>query len=370
MGEGQITVWCLLGKKAGDNTQVRALAEELGYGYEEKRITARPWELLTHLSGRASLAGIERAQSSDLEAPWPDLVITSGRRNESVARWIRQQSAGVTRLVHIGRPWAPLSAWDLVVTTPQYFLPQQDNILHNTLPLHRMPQQELQSAGERLLPRLAGLPRPWIAVLVGGDSGRFVMTAAKGARLGALASSLARAAGGSLLVSDSPRTPRRAGDALQAQLAGPHFCYRWGDAGDNPYHALLALADAFVVTGESMSMLGEAAATGRPLFIFDVGDGGAQWWRLPHSYRYKPLSYRFAMRFGPRRMRRDIGNIQGALVDAGKAQWLEPGMIAPVAAGLQAPDTMEQGAPEMVGGAAGEELQRAAQAVRRLVTAR
>ena len=30
MDEGSITVWCLLGKKAGDNTQVRALAEELG----------------------------------------------------------------------------------------------------------------------------------------------------------------------------------------------------------------------------------------------------------------------------------------------------------------------------------------------------
>jgi len=361
VGEGKIAVWCLLGRKAGDNTQVLALARELGFGFEEKRILARPWELLTHLSPGVTLAGIDRDNSSPLEAPWPDLVISAGRRNEPVARWIRQQSGGRTRLVHIGRPWAPPSTWDLVVTTAQYFLPEQDNILHNALPLHRLLPADLVSAGDSLRPRLAGLPRPWIAVLVGGDSGRFVMTVDKGRRLGALSSDLADAAGGSLLVSDSPRTPGPAGDALQAQLSAPHFCYRWGDAGTNPYHGLLALADAFVVTGESMSMLAEAAAMSRPLFIFDVGDGDAPWWSLLHNYRYKPLSHRFAMRFGPHRMRRDIGNIQGALFKAGTATRLEPGMIATAAASLKDP------AMPVTGPVVSEDLKRSAQAVRQLV---
>ena len=273
MVEGKITVWCLLGKKAGDNTQVRALADELGLGYEEKHIAARSWELLCHLGSGVTLAGIDRAASSELEAPWPDLVITAGRRNEPVARWIQRQSRGNTRLVHIGRPWAPLASWDLVVTTPQYFLPRQDNILHNTLPLQRMAREDLEPAGALLRPALADLPRPWIAVLVGGDSGRFVMTPEKGEQLGRLSQELAAASGGSLLVTDSARTPHAAGDALQAQLSGPHFCYRWHGGEDNPYRSLLALADAFVVTGESMSMLGEAAGTGKPLYIFDMGEG-------------------------------------------------------------------------------------------------
>jgi hypothetical protein len=363
VSEGKITVWCLLGRKAGDNTQVLALARELGFGYVEKTIVARPWELLTHLGLQVTLAGIEQAESSPLDAPWPDLVISAGRRNEPVARWIKQQSGYRARLVHIGRPWAPLSTWDLVVTTPQYFLPQQDNILHNTLPLHRMPEVELAAAGERLRSRLADLPRPWIAVLMGGDSGRFVMTAGKGERLGAMANDLAAAAGGALLVTDSPRTPGPAGDALQAQLSAPHFCYRWGDAGDNPYRGLLALADAFVVTGESMSMLGEAAAMGVPLFIFDVGDGEARWWSLAHSYRYKPLSHRLAMRFGPQRMRRDIGNIQSALVGSGRAAWLEPAMIPSAAAVLKVSDAAIPAAR----GTADHELRRAAQAVRQLL---
>jgi uncharacterized protein len=365
VAEGSITVWCLLGRKAGDNTQVRALAEELDCGYVEKHIIARPWELLSHLGDGVTLAGIDQSRSSALAAPWPDLVITAGRRNEPVARWIQRQSGGRTRLVHIGRPWAPLSAWDLVITTPQYFLPQQANIVHNSLPLHRVSADDLTSAGEQLRAQLAGLPRPWVAVLIGGDSGRFVLTSSKARRLGALAQELAVAAGGSLLVTDSPRTPRLAGDALQMQLQVPHFCYRWGSGKVNPYRGLLALADAFVVTGESMSMLGEAVDTGRPLYIFDMGDGAARWWSLPHNYRYKPLSHHFATRFGPLRMRRDVGNIQNALVASGRANWLARDMIAQAALSLRA--RMSSVPSASVPATAEEELRRTAQAVRRFV---
>ncbi len=370
MDEGQFTVWCLLGKKAGDNAQVRALAAELGVYSVEKLITARPWELLSHLGTAPTLVGIDRRQSSNLQAPWPDIVISAGRRNEAVARWIRQQSGGLTRLVHIGRPWAPLSSWDLIVTTPQYFLPQQDNILHNSLPLHSVSREALRNAEKELRPQLANLPRPWLAVLVGGDSGRFVMTGEKGRRLGALAANLAAAAGGSVLLTDSARTPRAVGDALQAQLDAPNFCYRWGSGGDNPYYGLLALADAFVVTGESMSMLGEAADTGRPLYIFDVGDGAVPWWKLPHSYRYKPLSHHFAMRFGPARMRRDIGNMQNTLVHDGGAKWLDSEMLDSAAVALRATTASSSAFSQEARSVAYHELKRAADAVRQLVTAR
>ena len=50
------------------------------------------------------------------------------------------------------------------------------------------------------------------------------------------------------------------------------------DRGLHSEHAYLSLADTLVVTGESMSMMTEASATGKPLYIFDVGDGAARWW--------------------------------------------------------------------------------------------
>jgi hypothetical protein len=109
---------------------------------------------------------------------------------------------------------------------------------------------------------------------------------------------------------------------LLEQISVPHYCYRFGKGGNNPSTGLLALADVFVVTGESMSMLAEASSTNKPLLIFDMGDGDAIWWHLRHNYRYKPLSHRFAMRFGPRRMRRDVARIQQTLIDSRRANWL------------------------------------------------
>ena len=119
-------------------------------------------------------------------------------------------------------------------------------------------------------------------------------------------------------------------------------------------------------------MLGEASAMGRPLFIFDMGDGPGPWWRLPHNFRYKPLSHRFAMRFGPPRMRRDVGNIQDALVEGGQARWLREDDIEEGAAILRAPDAgAAHGNPvgELPEGS-NPELERAAEAVRRLVKPR
>jgi mitochondrial fission protein ELM1 len=331
-------VWLLTGHKAGDNAQVTALAEALGWPYVVKRFSYRPWELLSNRLLGATLAGVDRAASSTLQPPWPDLVITAGRRNEPVARWIRERSPA-TRLVHVGRPWSPLASFDLIVTTPQYFLPDLPNILHNHLPLHGVNRASLAQAAQAWRDRLVALPRPWTALLVGGDSGPFVFTPSKGRRLGRLSNELVRG-GGSLLVSNSARTPTAAFAALERQISVPAYIHHWQPAqSDNPYLAYLALADRFVVTGESMSMLTEAAYTGKPLYLFDPGDNGP-WWRYLHSYRFKPLSHRFAMRFAPRRMHRDVGNIQRQLVADGRAAWLGQNFDAQDQPGL--PNDVEQ----------------------------
>lgn len=324
-----------MGHKVGDNNQVLALAEAIDQPFDIKHFRYTSYELLTNRLLRVTLAGVDRKRSSQLNPPWPRLVITAGRRNEPVARWIQQQSGGITRIVHIGRPWARLDAFDLIITTPQYFLPQLDNVLHLQLPLHRLGSAKLQAAAAEWQGRLAHLQRPYTALLVGGNSGPFVFTPAKGGRLGTLANEHVSACGGSLLVADSARTPAPMFAALQQQLTVPTFVHRWNAAAeDNPYLALLALADQLIVTGESMSMLAEACSTNKPVFIFDPADADRRWWRYPRNFHHKPLSHHLAMRFGPLRLRRDVGNIQRTLVAGGRAAWL--GEAATVAA-QQAP---------------------------------
>jgi mitochondrial fission protein ELM1 len=198
-------------------------------------------------------------------------VIGCGRRSVGVAWQIRRHAGAGTRLVQLGRPRADLDRFDLVVTTPQYRLPTRPNVLHLSLPLHRGDPAARAQAAAEWEPAFANLPRPRIALLVGGSAKPFVFDLPTARRLAAEATALARAEGGSLLVSTSRRTPEPAARALCDSLGVAAHVHRWTPAGGpNPYLAYLALADAFVVTGDSASMLAEACGTGRRVWVLDL----------------------------------------------------------------------------------------------------
>jgi mitochondrial fission protein ELM1 len=281
-------VWTLLGEREGDNAQIRGLAEALGWPAEAKRLTyTRRYKCWNLLLG-ASLLSLDRRASSALVPPWPDLVIAAGRRSAPVARWIRKQSGGRARLVHIGRPWAPLRCFDLVITTPQYGLPQRPNVLHNALPIIRGDASRLAEARTHWAPRLAALPRPLVALLVGGDSPPYVLDPTTAERLGQQARDGARALGGTLVVTCGPRVRAPAVEALAAATRGAGHFHRWRpDDPDNPYLAYLALADRFIVTGDSASMLAEACLTGKPVSIFPLPERADwRWWTTRRVQRW------------------------------------------------------------------------------------
>jgi hypothetical protein len=264
-------IWVLLGKGAGGNAQMQNLAETLRWPHETKQLVYNRWQHGPNILLGPSLLSLDLRRSSPLTPPFPDLVIAASRRSAPVALWIKRQSGGRTRLVHLMHTQAPLHWFDLIITTPQYGLPDLPNVLHNTGPLNVLDEQRLAKAAARWGARIGDLPRPFFAVLVGGNSSSYVLDPATARRLGQEASAEARSAGGSLLVSTSPRTPRAAADALFAALDCPARTYRWktDDAENNPYLGYLALADRLIVTVDSASQLVEACATGKPVALFD-----------------------------------------------------------------------------------------------------
>ncbi len=263
-------VWLLTGQRAGDRAQILALAEALGWPFEEKRLAYNRRYKIPNLLLGASRLSLEQAASSPLAAPWPDLVIASGRRSAPIARWIRRRSGGRCRLVHIGRPWVSLRHFDLVVSTPQYGLPSRPSVVQNILSLNRVDPLRLEAAATTWTPRLADLPKPMIALIVGGDARPFALDREAAVRLGSDASRLAAQQGASLVVTTSPRTRPEAVEALFAAISVPCFRHNWADGGENPYLAFLALSESLIVTGDSASMLSEACATGKPLWIFEL----------------------------------------------------------------------------------------------------
>ncbi len=335
------SVWLLMGYKAGDNTQVLALAEEIGWPFIIKRFTYRSTELLSNQLLGCTLAGIDQRRSSALHPPWPDLVITAGRRNEPIARWlarhIYKNTGKKVRLVHIGRPWSNLTHFDLVISTPQYSLPAHPNVLHNHLPLHRITTARLAAAAALWYPRVAHLPRPYLTLLIGGHSGPYTFDTRTACRLAHQTIELAKEMKASLLITSSARTPPAALDRIESSLSVPYQLFRWSpQASHNPYMGYLGLADAIVVTGESISMLTEACATAKPLYIFAFGkgywimrrdDGLTNHDKLHRAFELPTIHWRtwlnrVAMRFAPRRLKRDIRQIHQDLIASGRAVWL------------------------------------------------
>ncbi len=264
-------VWVLTSGRTGDDKQSLRLASALGAPYEEKRIHfnehAQPWRVMFGPSVRS----VDASRSSPLDAPWPDMVISSGWRQVPVVRWIKAQSGGRTRLVQMNRPPGP-KHFDLILSPPQFGVPLRENVVRLEWPLQLPPSREvLEQAREAYRERLDRLPRPWTVVLLGGASHPFDLDRRVAERLFEGVLDRCSASGGSLLISTSRRTPASVLEVARrtAASAGERATlHEWRpDARDNPYVAFLAGGDEFVITPDSVSMLVEVARLGRPIAI-------------------------------------------------------------------------------------------------------
>jgi uncharacterized protein len=165
-----------------------------------------------------------------------------------------------------------------VVAPAQFRVPPHPKVVHLDLPLMRAEPAAVAQASDAWRPRLEGLPRPLTGVLVGGRTKPYLFDAAVAGRLADELERLrGRDGGGTLYVTTSRRTQPEIAAVLRERLPPPEaVLYDWAAEGgaDNPYLALLGLADRLVVTGDSVSMMVEAASLGRPLAIFALPVGG------------------------------------------------------------------------------------------------
>jgi hypothetical protein len=267
-------VWILTNSHPGNRIQAIGLAEALGWNYEVKELSFNRWSRRRrHLPFLPLTAGLDRQKSSSLAPPWPDLTIGVGRSTAPISRWIRRISRGRTRTVHLGRGGGPdASRYDAVITPIYCRMPPDSRRYEVLLPLNSISPLQLAQAREQWPELLQDVPRPVVVFLVGGDaSSRFRLSAADAAAMAARVRHWTEAAGGSVAAVTNRRTGEAATRALQAELKAPHCVYSWTPFPEkNPYRALLAKADVLVVTGESESMLAEAAATTAPLYIFPL----------------------------------------------------------------------------------------------------
>lgn len=264
-------VWLLIDDRPGHRTQAVGLARWLGWPATEKQLVFNALNRIPNPLLGATLVSLDRARSDLLNPPYPDLVIGMGRRVVPVARWIKRRSGGKTHIVLLGRKAAnnPRDV-DVSVACAHFQLLPHPGLVELALPPTQVDEATLAEARAAHGDPLAGLARPRVLLLAGGPTVHHRFEAAFAGKMAGEAAAAACARGGSLAIVTSRRTPADAVAAMRRAAPEAHV-HEWrADRRDNPYLAYLAAADRIVVTGESESMLAEAAATGRPLTIYPL----------------------------------------------------------------------------------------------------
>ena len=282
-----LKVWAVSDGRAGIEAQVVGLSEavarlvpcevsikRVGWKGDTGRL---PWWL--NLLPRRWLtpeSDIPKSKGDD----WPDLWIAAGRATLPLSIRAKRWSGGKTYVVQIQDPRVPATMFDLVVP-PRHDRMSGDNIFAITGSPHRVTPQRLEAEYEAFKAIIDPLPRPRVAVLVGGKSKAFDLSSERAAQIAHSIQIPLEQDGGSLLMTFSRRTPDPARALMAARLRHlPGMV--WNGDGPNPYFAFLAAADYILVTEDSTNMATEAASTGKPVFVLKL-DGSSLKFRLFHE---------------------------------------------------------------------------------------
>lgn len=263
----QTLCWILTDGTVGMRIQCLGLADAAGLTPMIKRI--HPSLLLRALPVAGKLPGVAATAGGDpIAEPWPDVVISCGRRTAGAALAVRRLAGGRPFLAHIQDPRIDPRHYDMLIV-PAHDPARGDNVVTTLGALNPQAPEKLAEAAKPWLTEVADLPRPLIAVNVGGSNKRYEFSPDAVARFVAELRSLSQSSGGSLLVACSRRTDDATRNAMAQGLADMPGVV-WTGQGENPYLAFLHLSDALVVTSDSVNMASEACATGKPVHIATI----------------------------------------------------------------------------------------------------
>ena len=259
---------------AGHEVNCLGVAEALGVAYEIAVVAPR--RLFSSLSPYGPVDPKDRRgrSGSILSPPFPDIVVASGRVTVPYIRALKRAGGRKVFAVFLQDPRYARREFDLI-WTPQHDGLAGPNVITTLTSPHPFPAARLAALRDTPDPRIAASPAPRAAILLGGPSSAHAFVWSDLERMTRAVQAIA-AQGYSLMATPSRRTPPALIEAVRQGLKGadPKRVFLWDGAGENPYGQMLAHADALLVTGDSVNMMGEAVSTGAPVFVFTPSGRG------------------------------------------------------------------------------------------------
>jgi mitochondrial fission protein ELM1 len=276
VGKNKLICWVIYdAKKVGTGNQCLGLASALGFKTPKTiEVSARwPWRYLSSKLWLYPLKSVTAQQGALLAPPWPDVIIAAGRASAAPTAEIRRLSQNKTFVIQLQNPSLNPKLFNIIVA-PAHDQLEGQNVIVTKGALHPLKKENLRQAAKNFEERLAFLTRPFVAMLIGGTNKRYKLTPTVIASMAEQLKTIVKTYNVGLAITPSRRTEPKNCQALQE-----HFkdlpVYIWDRQSENPYLAMLALAEIIIVTADSVSMISEACSTGKPVYVFPLPGGSA-----------------------------------------------------------------------------------------------
>ena len=242
-------------------SQVEGLAKALQAEFQHKIVRLNwPWNFIP-----PKLTPISEIILKDKhyinESKSFDLVISCGRKSVIPSAIIKKKNTNIFT-IHIQDPKVNYKNFDVIIA-PEHDELKGENVISSKGSIHYITQSEIEKAKNYLVNKFHN--ENVVSLILGGPSKYYSFSNEDLTQVFRKIKSNFISQGYKALVIPSMRTPKRIIDLAMKEFVKVGFVVNTVDK--QAYLSALALATNIVVTCDSTSMISEAAASGKPIFV-------------------------------------------------------------------------------------------------------
>jgi len=190
-----------------------------------------------------------------------DLVISCGRKSVIPSAIIKKKNTNIFT-IHIQDPKVNYKNFDVIIA-PEHDELKGENVISSKGSIHYITQSEIEKAKNYLVNKFQN--ENVVSLILGGPSKHYSFSNEELTQVFRKIKSNFISQGYKVLVIPSMRTPKRIIDLAMKEFVKDGFVVNTVDK--QAYLSALALATNIVVTCDSTSMISEASASGKPIFV-------------------------------------------------------------------------------------------------------
>jgi len=266
----------LADERVGTYSQAVALAKESGFDYEIIFLEYNFLKIIPNLFFSQSLIRLKKTSIKKLHSLnyIPKYIISAGRKSAPIAIFLKKNHNFLPKIIQIMRPEINFDKFDFVIV-PEHDEPKSPypkNLILSVGALTKIEENFEQIRHQEFLNQLQNLPKPIIALLIGGSSKNTKFSLKSAKELINQALLIKKNINASLILINSRRTDLEINNFIRKiNEKNFIFCDYNEIKNNNPYALIVNYADFFIISGDSVSMISECCSTGKSVYIFDDG---------------------------------------------------------------------------------------------------